>query len=107
MAGETVQTAISISGRTIRLTAKQWMHIVDAHDYMAGNMDKVLETLAEPIDVFDGKDGEAIALREYVKTNITRKTAVVIYRDESDGFVITAFFTSRPEKLRRRRGRHG
>ncbi len=69
---------------------------------MAGNMDKVLKTLAEPIDVLEGKDGETLALRKYTKTNITRKTVVVVYRDEPDGFVITAFFTSKPEKIRRK-----
>lgn len=81
-ASDVLQTVISIRGHVIRLTVKQWMHIIEAHDYMAGNMDKVLETVAEPIEVIDGKAGESLALREYPQTNITRKTAVVIYRDE-------------------------
>jgi len=102
MANDIFRTVISFHGNTIRLTIKQWMHIVDSHDYMAGNMDKVLETLAEPLDVIEGKIGETLALREYAKTNITRKTVVVVYRDEPDGFVITAFFTSKPEKIRRK-----
>ena len=77
-------------------------HIIEAHDYMAGNLDKVLETLTEPVQVVAGSRGESLALREYPQTNITRKTAVVVYRDEPDGFVITTFFTSKPEKIRRR-----
>ena len=32
----------------IRLTYKQWVHIIDTHDYMSGCMDMVIETLSEP-----------------------------------------------------------
>ena len=73
-------TAISVFGYTIRVTARQWAHITEAHDYMSGNMDKVLETLAEPERVIAGERGESLALRGYDHTNITRKTAVVVYR---------------------------
>ena len=69
---------------------------------MAGNMDKVLETLSEPTRIVDGEQGETLALRDYESTNITKKTAVVVYRDDDDGFVITAFFTSKPEKIERK-----
>lgn len=95
--------AISVAGNRIRLTYKQWAHIVESHDYMAGNMGIALETLAGPEIVIEGDGGASIALRHYPHTNITKKTAVVIYRDEPDGFVITAFFTSRPDKVRKRR----
>lgn len=105
MVDEALHIVISFNGNSIRLTMKQWLHIVENHDYMAGNIDKVLETIAEPVELITGKNGEVLALREYLQTNITRKTVVVIYRDESDGFVITAFFTSRPDKIRRRSGR--
>jgi len=72
---------------------------------MSGNMDKVLETLAEPERVIAGEHGESLALRNYASTNITRKTAVVIYPDEPDGFLITAFFTSKPDKIEKK-GQH-
>jgi hypothetical protein len=102
MPGDVLQTVESVHGHTIRVTARQWGHITEAHDYMAGNLDKVLETLAEPSQVIEGKRGEYLALREYVRTSISRKTVVVIYRDEPEGFVITAFFTSKPEKVLRK-----
>lgn len=103
MNSDTLYTIKSVSGNVIRITAKQWAHVIEAHDYMAGNMDKVLETLAEPERIVEGKQGESLALRQYASTNITRKTAVVAYRDEPDGFLITAFFTSRPDKIERDR----
>lgn len=92
----------SVYGHVIRITARQWAHVTEAHDYMSGNMDKVLETLAQPSRIIEGERGESLALRSYESTNITRKTAVVVYRDEADGFLITAFFTSRPDKIEKR-----
>ncbi len=52
---------------TIRITATQWVHVTEAHDYMSGNMDKILETLAEPERVIAGQHGESLALRAYAR----------------------------------------
>ncbi len=57
MADDLIQTAISVHGHTIRITVRQWTHITEAHDYMAGNLDKVLETIAEPSRVIAGVRG--------------------------------------------------
>jgi hypothetical protein len=81
------------------VTAKQWAHVTEAHDNMSGHLDKILETLSEPRVVIEGKDGASLALREYEGPNMGKKTAVVVYKDEPDGFMITAFFTSRPDKV--------
>ncbi|MBI1877663.1 MAG: hypothetical protein HYR94_05435 [Chloroflexi bacterium] len=99
---DVILKVISVQGHTIRITPQQWAHITEAHDYMAGNLDKVTETLAEPLQVIQGRLGECLALRDYEHTNISRKTTVVIYRDEPDGFVITAYFTSKQEKTERK-----
>lgn len=99
---EILRTVTSVYGHSIRITARQWSHVIEAHDYMAGNLDKVVETLSEPTRIISAESGEALALRAYESTNITRKTAVVIYRDEEDGFLITAYFTSKPEKTERK-----
>ena len=96
---DVITTAVSVFGNAIRITVRQWTHITESHDYMAGNLDKVLETLAEPLRVIEGPQGESLALRDYESTNITRKTAVVVYRNQPDGFVITAVFTSKPGKV--------
>ena len=100
---DTLQIVQSVNGNLIRVTARQWMHIVEAHDYMAGNMDLVLETVAEPDIILSGIRGEVLALRQYPTTNISAKTAVVVYRDEQDGFIITAFLTSQPDRIQRKR----
>lgn len=61
----------SVQGHTIRITAKYWLHVIESHDYMAGNIDKVLETIADPDRVILGSAGEVLALRAYASTNIT------------------------------------
>jgi hypothetical protein len=65
--------AISRNGVPIRLTEERWFHIVENHDDLAGHYDDVLEGVA-------------------------RKTYLaVIYKELSrdEGFVATAYFTSR------------
>ncbi|HHT9113736.1 MAG: hypothetical protein HZA47_07230 [Planctomycetes bacterium] len=67
---------------------------------MAGNQDIVFETLEDPDIISGGKGKEFIAVKHYGKTSISEKNAVVIYKEqENDGFVITAFMTSKPEKI--------
>lgn len=39
-------------------------------------------------------------MRAYPHTNLTTKTAVVVYRDEPNGFIITAWLTSRAGQRR-------
>ncbi|MBI5205444.1 MAG: hypothetical protein HZA11_11055 [Nitrospirae bacterium] len=95
-----VGVVISKNGLEIRLTAERWAHIVEAHDYMAGNQDLVLETIESPDMIVQGDKNELIALKYYAKTSISSKTMAVIYKEEdSGGFIITAFLTSKPDKI--------
>jgi hypothetical protein len=63
-------------------------------------IDVVLETLSEPDYIIQGWADELISLKHYDMTVISEKHAVVIYKETNDdGFVITAFMTSRPDKI--------
>ncbi len=93
----------SKNGITIRLTAERWSHIVEAHDYMAGNQDLVFETIEKPDCIIQGGKDELLAIRKYQKTSISEKSMVVIYKETvKNGFIITAFMTSKPEKIVKR-----
>jgi NADPH-dependent 2,4-dienoyl-CoA reductase/sulfur reductase-like enzyme len=92
--------AISKTGRKIRLTGERWSHIIESHDYMAGNKDLVLETLEDPDIIVDDEEDALIAVKHYLKTSIGEKDVAVVYKEsEYDGFVITTFMTSKPEKI--------
>lgn len=59
-------------------------------------MDDVLDALERPDWVSRGYDGALIAWKGYG----LRRFLAVVYRevDPADGFVVTAFFTSKPRK---------
>jgi hypothetical protein len=91
----------SVLGNKIRLPLERWAHIVESHDYMAGCVDIVIETVSSPEKVIQS-EWEHYALREYESTPVGKKTAVVIYKDISNGFIITALLTSKPEQFIKR-----
>jgi hypothetical protein len=95
----TLAEVMSVQGHRLRMTIRQWLHISENHDYMAGNRALVLETIADPDALLAGRAGETLALRAYARTHLTAKTAVVVYRDEPHGFIITAWLTSQPERV--------
>jgi hypothetical protein len=97
-----IEVTKTVSGKLIRLTYKQWFHIVESHDYMAGNIANILDTVNSPDIIVEGSRGEQIAVKHFSKTNLGEKHCVVIYRENKDGFIITAFFTSKPETIRKR-----
>lgn len=96
-----IETTRSISGQAIRLTLKQWFHITESHDYMAGNIANIMETVNSPDYIVKGSKGELIALKHYPVTNLGEKHCVVIYKENKDGFIITAFFTSKPKTIKK------
>jgi hypothetical protein len=96
-----MNTAKSVNGVTIRLPAERWIHISEEHAEMAGYLYDVLETIQEPLAIYEGNTGELIAAREI----IMGKYLIVVYREVSnvDGFVITAFLTKRWKQIERRK----
>ena len=94
-----MDTVYSKHGVPIRLTPERWMHIVENHDDLAGYGETVLEAIADPDVVLKRAAGGWLALQSH-----GRRTLVVAYREISkvDGFVITAFFTTQAERIRKR-----
>ena len=95
-----MEVLVSKNGMPIRITDERWTHVVESHDYMAGNRDLVVETVEDPDYIVAGRKGELLALRHYHATSISEKHVVAVYREfEEDGFLITAFMTSDPETI--------
>lgn len=92
--------AKSISGKTIRLTDERWVHIVEGHPEMAGYLNDVLLAIDSPDFVVEGGNDELLA----ALCKRPDKLLVVVYKEESsDGFIITAFFTSKIDQLLKRK----
>ena len=93
-------SVLSVNKLPIRLTAERWSHITEEHSELAGMKLEVLDVVADPVRIVEGRQGELLAHREIVPG----KHIVVVYREEEeDGFVITAFLTTRTGYLDRRR----
>ena len=90
---------LSPMGVAIRLTDERWAHIVEAHDDLVGSRYDVLETVRHPDMVVAGRARELLAIRGVRPA----RWLVVVYRElNGDGFIITAYSTSRTTSLRRR-----
>jgi hypothetical protein len=81
-----VNIAYSINGVPVRLTAERWYHIVENHD-------DVLDIIENPDLILRGYSGSMIAVRGMGRDRYLG----VIYKELSaaDGFVISAYFTSK------------
>lgn len=94
------ETVISKNGVPIRLTDERWAHISEEHCELAGMRLEILETVAAPTRIFAGKHGELLAARDME----SGKILVAVYKESpTDGFIITAFLTSRTKSLLRRK----
>ena len=92
--------ALSRNGISIRLPDERWKHIIEDHPELVDRKTEVFEVVSNPECIFEGKDGELLAIREMQ----TGKWLVVAYRElTEDGFIITAFFTRRRQYLSKRR----
>lgn len=90
----------SKNGIPIRLTDERWAHIIEEHGELADLRQEVLQTVAEPERIVEGKAGELLAVRELENG----KWLVVVYRElVDDGFVITAFLTRRLRSFEKRK----
>lgn len=86
----------------VRLTEERWLHITKRHPEMAGQREKVLETLSWPDMIQEGDFGEKLAVRRYAETPLGDERLIVAYREVNadDGFVVTAYLARRPSARR-------
>ena len=91
-----MEFATSVNGVPIRLTAERWLHIVENRDELAGRSDEILDVVEQPDWVSRGYRGSLIAWKGYGR----RGYLAVLYKElgAGDGFIITAFFTTKPKK---------
>ena len=97
-----MQIVKSVAGVPIRLTPERTEHIERRHPEMAGEGERVLQVLSSPDFVQGGDAGTLIVIRHYPKTPLTEKYCCVVYRElsEDDGFILTAYFASKPADWR-------
>jgi hypothetical protein len=105
---EVIAVVNSKEGKPIRITKSIWRGkiLAEHQEFAADNryLNEVQNTIEDPEFIMEGWSGERLALRWCEIAPKGPKHLCVVYRElEDDGFVITAFFISRFEKLTRRR----
>ena len=94
-----IETVLSKNGVPIRLTDERWAHITEQHCELAGQRVEILGALEDPDRILAGNEGEQMAVKK-ISPGVN---LVVVYRElEDDGFIITAFITSKAIWLKRR-----
>jgi hypothetical protein len=94
-----MQSVKCVFNKEIRLSDERWSHIVEGHTEMAGHRNNVLLAISDPDFVVEGTRSELLAVRMLS----TEKAIVVVFKENSDdGFVLTAYFTSKLNKLQKR-----
>ena len=87
----------SVNNIPIRLTRERWFHITENHDDLAGYYDDALQTVENPDLVIQGYRGALIAIKGMGK----KQYLGVIYKEfpaKKDGFIISAYFTSKIDR---------
>jgi hypothetical protein len=86
---------IDKSRRKIRLTKKQWSHIIGIHPELSNYFEELQKTLEKPIKIVSREKGN---LNEYYSYQKNRKYSekylrLIVKYLNGDGFIITAHFT--------------
>lgn len=92
-----VYEVMSVLGKHIRLTEKYWRYICEnKHDELEHSLDLVILTLKNADEVYQKSDDVDVNLY-YQKIN-SRFVCVVTRHLNGDGFVITAYITSKAKR---------
>lgn len=104
LAMENVCIASSKNRVPIRLTEERWLHIITSHTEMNENILELIKTIEDPDTITKGISDELRCIRFFPKTHLGPKYLMVAYKEMSsdDGFIITAYKTSRLRKLANR-----
>src|SRR3990172_6419620 len=107
-ADEALFVASAKFGKEIRLTRTIWRKIETQHPEFRGRSDyleEIRNAVEDPDHVVQGWGEGLLALRWCELAPSRPKHLCVVYRElNADGFMITAFFISRFERLLRRGG---
>lgn len=95
-----MQSVKSVFNKDIRLPDERWSHIVEGHPEMAGHRNNILLTISHPDFVAAGTRDELLAVR---MMETTKAVVVVFKENNTDGFILTPYFTSKLIKLRKRK----
>ena len=84
--------------RLIRLSDERLLHLETEHPEMAGQLDRISETIACPEKVIRSKTDSSVELfyKHYRTTPVSEKFLWIVVKTSKDGnFAITSYYTDR------------
>lgn len=95
--GASVVSASVVGASKVRLTRTQWNHTIFRHKELKGQEEKLKQTLQEPeIVLYSNIDDNYQYYRLYSTTPVSEKYLLTVVKHlNGEGFIITAFFSSR------------
>lgn len=88
----------TISGSEVALFPDTLARILRKHGELLGQEDLILFTVENPDIVLSGHRREILAIRYWPESKMGPKNVVVAYREDK-GIIITAFITSKADKI--------
>jgi len=92
----------AFDGARILLTEERWKHIVLRHPELENKLFQVLDVVANPDEVYVDQAGAFHALKR-LHGEVSDYIVVVYRRENEEGYIRTAFYTSYRRKARRYR----
>ena len=85
-------------GRKIHLSDERWKHIVTEHSVLANKIEDIKDVLSNPLFVGKSKYDENVKYYYKYHKSLSKYLMVSVKYLNGEGFVITAFYTSKLEK---------
>ena len=95
---QNVFEAIDKKGRKVRLTKERWAHILKFHPYLSNSLEEIKEAIISPLIVVPSKDDEDKYHYYRQLKNISGYLLVSVKYLNNEGFIPTAFWTSKIKK---------
>ncbi len=90
----------AFNGTRVFLTEERWKHIVLRHPELENKLHLVLDTVANPDEIYIDTAGAFHALKK-LSGEISDYIIVIYYKEKREGYIRTAFYTSYRRKVRR------
>lgn len=86
------------SGRKIHLSNERWKHIVLEHPMLSNKIEEIKDTIINPTSIKRSKYDENIRFYFKFLKESSKYLMVSVKYINGEGFIITAFYTSKLEK---------
>ena len=91
-------SSVAFDGTRVVLNQERWRHIVLRHPELKNAAELILDVVAHPDEVYIDPTGAFHALK---RAKSVSDFLVVIYSVEDEGYIRTAYYTSKLRKVRR------